>query len=147
MLEADPAYLQWLAGQDWFRSRYVVLRQTIINRGAEPEETPEHNALQARFLDDTFCWWFFRSLHRLTPQALEELRQAEIRELGDPCYVHRAKEDLATLSGPGEFCVRVTREFEVRGIDVALSASLTYAGAFIGHYSANVEIKPTVGDD
>ena len=35
----DPAYLQSLAGQDWFRTKFTVLHQTIINRGSEPEET------------------------------------------------------------------------------------------------------------
>jgi uncharacterized protein (DUF3820 family) len=51
----DPSYLQWLTQQDWFRAKFVVLHQTIINRGAEPEETPDHNAMQVRFLDDDFC--------------------------------------------------------------------------------------------
>jgi uncharacterized protein (DUF3820 family) len=39
LLIDDPAYLQWLAGQDWFRTKFTVLHQTIINRGSEPEET------------------------------------------------------------------------------------------------------------
>ena len=55
LLVDDPSYLEWLAGQDWFRAKYVTLHQVIINRGAEPEETPEHNALQVQFLDDEFC--------------------------------------------------------------------------------------------
>jgi hypothetical protein len=33
-----------------------------INRGAEPQETPEHNALQVRFLDGEFCLRFLRYL-------------------------------------------------------------------------------------
>jgi hypothetical protein len=59
----DPAYLQWLASQDWFRAKFVTLHQIIINRGAEPEETPEHNSLQVLFLDDTFCSQFVRRLY------------------------------------------------------------------------------------
>jgi len=51
----DPAYLQWLVGQDWFRAKFNILHQVIINRGAEPEETPDHNAMQVKFLDDEFC--------------------------------------------------------------------------------------------
>ena len=39
-----PGYLQWLVGQDWFRAKFAVLNQVIINRGAEPQETPEPNA-------------------------------------------------------------------------------------------------------
>jgi uncharacterized protein (DUF3820 family) len=55
VLAADAKYLEWLAGQDWFRAKHVHLHQVIINRGAEPEETPEHNALQVLFLEDQFC--------------------------------------------------------------------------------------------
>lgn len=60
LLIDDPGYLEWLAGQDWFRAKYVTLHQVIINRGAEPEETPEHNALQVLFLDDDECLKFLR---------------------------------------------------------------------------------------
>jgi hypothetical protein len=31
-----------------------VLHQVIINRGAEPSETPDHNATQVLFLDEHF---------------------------------------------------------------------------------------------
>jgi hypothetical protein len=50
---ADQSYLQWLMAQDWFREK--PLYQVIINYGAEPQETPEHNALQVMFLDKSFC--------------------------------------------------------------------------------------------
>jgi len=56
----DPGYLQWLAGQDWFRAKFNILHQVIINRGAEPEETPEHNALQVKFFSRDFCLRVFR---------------------------------------------------------------------------------------
>jgi hypothetical protein len=62
VLETDPSYLQWLTGQEWFRDRYVYLHQTIINRGSEPEDTPEHNALQVLFLDHAFCLKFCLAL-------------------------------------------------------------------------------------
>lgn len=51
----EPSYLDWLIAQPGFRDRHVILYQTIINRGVEPEDTPDHNALQCLFLDDAFC--------------------------------------------------------------------------------------------
>jgi uncharacterized protein (DUF3820 family) len=69
LLVDDPAYLQWLAGQDWFRAKFNILHQVIINRGAEPEETPEHNAIQVKFLDDDFC---VRLLDHIDPQYCEK---------------------------------------------------------------------------
>ena len=47
LLVEDPGYLQWLAGQDWFRAKFTILHQVIINRGAEPEETPAQRAASA----------------------------------------------------------------------------------------------------
>jgi uncharacterized protein (DUF3820 family) len=62
LLIDDPGYLQWLVGQDWFRAKFNILHQVIINRGAEPEETPDHNAMQVKFLDDEFCLRFLNSV-------------------------------------------------------------------------------------
>ena len=53
VLEADPQYAKWLAGQGWFRSHHQNLHAIIINNFQEPSETPEHNALQALFLGET----------------------------------------------------------------------------------------------
>ena len=70
LLVDDPGYVEWLAGQEWFRAKFTVLHQVIINRGAEPEETPEHNAMQVRFLDDEFCRRFLRNFVDLSPTTL-----------------------------------------------------------------------------
>jgi uncharacterized protein (DUF3820 family) len=82
----DPNYLQWLSGQDWFRAKFTTLYQVIINRGAEPAETPEHNALQVRFLDDEFCLAFLRQLPRFEQKLanarewIEDHRQREYKD-------------------------------------------------------------------
>lgn len=55
VLAADPSYREWLTSQDWFRERYVNLYQTIINYGGAPQDSPEHNQMQAMFLDDEYC--------------------------------------------------------------------------------------------
>jgi hypothetical protein len=54
VLQADPDYVEWLRTQDWFSQKYPTINTLIINHFGEPDETPEHNALQARFLDDAF---------------------------------------------------------------------------------------------
>jgi hypothetical protein len=70
LLVDDPDYLQWLVAQDWFRAEYITLHQVIINRGAEPEETPEHNALQVLFLDDEFC---LRLVRVIFPNIIDKM--------------------------------------------------------------------------
>jgi hypothetical protein len=49
-------------GQDWVRDRYASFHTLIINNFAEPNETPDHNALQVLFLDDAFCVRFMRAV-------------------------------------------------------------------------------------
>jgi uncharacterized protein (DUF3820 family) len=91
LLFDDPSYLQWLTGQDWFRAKFTLLHQVIVNRGAAPEETPEHNALQVQFLDDGFCLRFVRcyrpDIDEMARKALQSLldrdRDETRKELAD----------------------------------------------------------------
>lgn len=48
----DKQYCDWLCAQPWFGEKYRDLYQIIINNFSEPEDTPEHNRLQAQFLDE-----------------------------------------------------------------------------------------------
>jgi hypothetical protein len=52
---ADRGYCDWLMAQPWFAEKFRDVYNVIVNYGAVPQDTPEHNALQARFLDDDFC--------------------------------------------------------------------------------------------
>lgn len=54
-MAADQQYLEWLMGQSWFRDRYQNIYTLIVNNFTEPSETPEHNALQAMFLNAEEC--------------------------------------------------------------------------------------------
>jgi uncharacterized protein (DUF3820 family) len=55
VMQMDTAYCDWLSKQSWFREQYGnVYNQVIINNFTEPTETPEHNRLQMRFLDEAF---------------------------------------------------------------------------------------------
>jgi len=67
VLVDDPIYVEWLTSQEWFRSRFTILYQVVINRGADSAETPEHNAMQVRFLDRDFCQQFLR---RIAPELV-----------------------------------------------------------------------------
>lgn len=53
-LANDHQYADWLAAQPWFRERYSSLYTVIINNFTVAADTPEHNKLQARLLDDIF---------------------------------------------------------------------------------------------
>jgi hypothetical protein len=63
VLQGDPAYAEWLKAQPWLREKYAGIFQIIVNNFQEPAETPEHNRLQARFLDPAFRRALFRLLY------------------------------------------------------------------------------------
>ena len=46
-LAQDKEYCEWLIAQDWFRPKFTAIHTLIINNFGVPDETPEHNALQA----------------------------------------------------------------------------------------------------
>lgn len=54
-LVADRSYVDWLAAQPWFREKYGNVYNIIIGANNQPQDTPEHNIFQARFLDHNEC--------------------------------------------------------------------------------------------
>jgi hypothetical protein len=80
----DPQFLswtQWALNQPGICERYASFCQIVINRGAAPEETPDHNAMQVKFLDDDFCVQFLAcinpSYRAEALQALEKYRACD----------------------------------------------------------------------
>lgn len=79
----EPEYLQWLTAQAWFEQKFGYLFQTVItnNYYTEAAETPEHNAMQIRFLDVGYK----RNLARFFGARVlfHSLRQACLRKYTD----------------------------------------------------------------
>lgn len=130
VLAQDREYTDWLMGQSWFKDRYQNIYTLIINNFTEPSETPEHNALQALFLDDVFAQWVvFLCYRKMVADAVKdwEDRRDSHKRAGLTDY-------------PDELVVRWEVQFEVNGADVliwCIGLSLSF----------KVEIKPAVGDD
>src|SRR6516164_9112004 len=151
LLLDDPVYLQWLSGQEWFRAKFAFLNQVIINRGSEPEETPDHNAMQVRFLADEFCLRFALCCC----PGLEQRARDELHNHYWPIEAGDASERRARI---GDIAFRSSCQFEVRGVDVLFgiealdlnknihSRSLFWRPEYLER-GLPVELKPTVGDD
>lgn len=56
VLLQDQRYCDWLTSQEWFREKFPQIHLTVINMGAEPQDSPEHNKMQARLLSNTYMW-------------------------------------------------------------------------------------------
>ncbi|MER6971170.1 hypothetical protein ABT304_08965 [Nocardioides sp. NPDC000445] len=73
VLLADRNYCEWLLSRHRFAERESVLYQTIINYGGPPQDSPEHNQMQAKFLDKDYCLALAKLLDKendyLTPTA------------------------------------------------------------------------------
>ena len=55
ILAKDKDYTDWLLAQSWFKQKYPQFYTIIINNFQECSETPEHNKIQIKFLDDNYC--------------------------------------------------------------------------------------------
>jgi hypothetical protein len=77
----DREYLDWLLSQSWFQQQYGNIYQIVINNGQEPSETPEHNAMQIKFLDEEYRLKFAAAAHgtgifaRATNNAISNWRR------------------------------------------------------------------------
>ena len=116
-LLADPSYRDWLIEQPWFRERFVTLYQTVINYGTEPQESPEHNEMQAAFLDDALCLRLAFALHR---EPFD--RPAALRRLaGTDEDAERCRRYAKHLTPSYEDQSVIHRRFEHNGWDVVYS--------------------------
>jgi len=107
VLIADREYREWVMAQDWMRSRYANLYQTIINYGGPPQDSPEHNEMQAAFLDNELC---MRLAKKLWPG-----RDYGMKVKTDDVFSRfRGQGLVEEWSGPSIY----GRKFEVAGWDV-----------------------------
>lgn len=56
VMAEDPQYVDWMMQQAWFAEKFKPLYELAkAGLGSGAENTPEHNAMQARFLDPAYC--------------------------------------------------------------------------------------------
>jgi hypothetical protein len=56
VLAQYPKYVEYLMKDNWLKNNHPYIYQIVINNFYEPNDTPEHNALQVRFLKNDFCF-------------------------------------------------------------------------------------------
>lgn len=109
-LAADTDYCDWLTAQPWFASKYGNIYNIVISGGGEPQDSPEHNEMQARFLDDDWC---LRLAALLTGRDLSEA--APVGELEASELYREFQACVTQQTTPAS--IR-SRQFEAAGWDV-----------------------------
>lgn len=128
-LRNDKEYCEWLVAQPWLASRFKNIHTLIINNFSEASETPEHNAMQMRFLDNRYL--------------------VSVLITAYPKLFETAVVDGKLIAG-----FRMSKEFETsQGWDVAAectwgsNAPWDRALPPYESYMFCVELKPVIGDD
>lgn len=176
VLERDADYARWLAGQGWLAERFAELHAALMNRGAAPEETPEHNALQARFLDVPFTLAVLlrcglpQCAHRDAGKYAASVAQRMFASTplfeGEGRWGQRYPDNIEVedalkwqadfeawyIARYGNWAPEV--RFEVKGADVHLELpwamrdySVPRGRDDLGPESLRIELKPSMGDD
>lgn len=113
VLAQDPQYVEWMVGQGWFKDKYPQFYTVIINNFSEPDETPEHNALQARFLDDEFCFRFCNLMLQHFSQKTGSVNVRGVEMLSShPMFNHKYDTSSNVISHHRENKRDVTYSFE-----------------------------------
>lgn len=121
---SDPAYLQWLVTQSWFRREHAEICAIVVAVLDRPsDDTPEHNALQALFLEERY---------RLT-----------VARIAFPWFkIVGASEPRFEVLPVGKPCART-----IAGGDVVYCVELAIRPPAARKKRVGVEIKPEVSDD
>lgn len=95
---ADQNYVEWIAGQPgimvMLQNRYPALFNIITVGAPQISDTPEHNKLQAMFLDREFQlgssrFVLVKALKQLAPIGRQKSRQRRKYYYGKPANLHK----------------------------------------------------------
>lgn len=162
-MQADTEYMAWLEGQPWFRERFAKL---AIRTADEMSRTPEHNRIQAVFLDFDFVRAFVAVTN---DPEIEKERKAGVafwtEEIASKRKdiesftrngrdVTKLNAELGELMSPDNHNLSIWAEFEERGADVMVLIGFKHYG-YSSQRTRNgravvelpVEVKPVVSDD
>ena len=131
IMASDPSYIEWISQQEWFRQQHTHIYKIIVNGYVDLQESPEHNALQARFLGEDLRI-------ALANHLLPEITDTEVLTYGaESAFVER----YYTRSGRfprfsfGEQSLQVGNPaFEFQGVDVCFSAERYVEVSMRGSY-------------
>jgi hypothetical protein len=104
LLHNHKSYVEWLTGQSWLAERFSDLHAALLSRGAPTDETPEHNKIQARFLDPLFCDAFISLSRRYIIEDRRPLKyKVSFERKGIDVLINYWTRDRESFSDPTDF--------------------------------------------
>lgn len=92
VMAEDPQYVDWMMQQAWFAEKFKPLYELAkAGLGDDAENTPAHNAMQARFLDPAYC----AALAMACRERFAALSKARFEDIADVRFVAAWWEGLA----------------------------------------------------
>jgi hypothetical protein len=173
VLAKDPGYAEWLMAQGWLAERFAELHAAIATRGKVSDDTPEHNGMQARFLDPVyrvafmlatqrrnidetirdFQAWQLQSAEKMLADANRRREWLKVEKLDG--YHSKTQMELelqadeAIAKAHSALDAARTLSAAIGNVDVrfedrGVDVRLNWRGSSAG---CSVEIKPSMGDD
>jgi hypothetical protein len=159
VMASDPGYIEWISGEEWFRQQYTQVYKIIVNGDSDLQESPEHNALQARFLDEEVRMAL--ASHLLpevtdTETLIPKAESAFLASINFQGYDREYTKKFPKFSFGKQSVEVYDPTFEYRGVDVCFGA-----GGYVEVFKRGrnprmtiaadrrflfVELKPTLGD-
>lgn len=78
----DPNWLEWALAQSWCREKYSHFCALVMNGFHIPEETPEHNRLQMKFLHRDFQMTWLKMLGNKSERVMSADIEVEFEVQG-----------------------------------------------------------------
>ena len=163
-LSGDKSYTDWLLSQPWFKEQHFNVYNIVVNNFRQIDDTPEHNALQIKFLDETYAlklaYLLNQNIFDLTSEQLNNGIKKTLAQ--QTYYLDIVKEKLPSFDK--EKLLNITTPTFEEGYDVAYTVKYgldlyvhhkTSFNSYSDIFKFNkqnylrilIEIKPTVGDD
>jgi uncharacterized protein (DUF3820 family) len=145
---ADRKYVDWVCAQEWFRMQFRELY--AVMSGINPDTpTPEHNALQARFVRQDYLRAFVAHLQTVPadPEVDWVFALGDLPKPDDRCSCWNQRHcavcgeywkdyDVCRALAWASRQSEIKTSFEVRGWDVVIAEP-----------PLAIELKPSIGDD
>lgn len=143
LVAKDPTYVNWLMNQSRTAKQFPELHAALRARAPADSDSPEHNAIQVKFLDKNYrlaC--FVAALER------QGLRAEDVKkDLGDLVTDNNAYFEVGNV----DVSVHWIGTHEKRNFGALLHnrdlADHWGSSPYTEDYNTNIEIKPSMGDD